>query len=110
MIGDIARANQDWETKQAESRDRLRAEKLSAIAVDNTDYHIDPESQAALDRGDRQRETGIYQTGIDYIPPCLAKIPGEGVFSEHICSLDNGHDGLHSCVGVGYCQKTWESK
>lgn len=112
MISDTAElqiANAIREAKLRESRQLRELERESALAANEKDYRISPDSQAALDRGDRQRETGVYQTSIDteYVPPCLAKTAGNGVYGEHICKLGRGHSGPHQCVAIGYCNKTW---
>lgn len=43
-------------------RTRRNAERESALAANARDYNLSPESLAALDRGDRQRATGVYES------------------------------------------------
>ena len=62
MIGNLTLANDIWALQEIEQETRRAAEKDSAEAANSRDYKLSPESIAALERGDRQRETGIYQT------------------------------------------------
>ncbi len=60
-------ANLIAELRAIEGRTRRIAERESALKANAKDYKIDPESMAALERGDRQRETGVYESPIsDY--------------------------------------------
>lgn len=60
-IREIQQMNLVTELLGIESLTRRERETEAAEKANNTDYHISPESQAALDRGDRQRELGKYQ-------------------------------------------------
>lgn len=61
MIGDIEKANQDESDRLSDLRARRANEDIAAHRENNRVRDIDPESMAALERGDRQRETGIYE-------------------------------------------------
>lgn len=56
MIGDIKTANYLREVELHKAARRRRDESEAAERANQREYAIDPESQAALDRGDLQRE------------------------------------------------------
>lgn len=60
-LEEIKQMNLVTELLGIESLTRREREEESAIAANEREYNISPESQAALDRGDRQREIGKYE-------------------------------------------------
>lgn len=107
MYGDLIGINTKGEVDAHVGKERRRVESVAALNANEKDYNLDSESIAALERGDRQRETGVYQKSLDDTR-CFAETDGSGIFSNHICSLAKGHIGPHQCVAVAFCNKTWE--
>lgn len=58
MLGNLELANAIAELRNIERETLRAAEKDAAQVAESRDYKIDPDSLAALERGDRQRETG----------------------------------------------------
>lgn len=64
MLGNIERANEDAERGLHDARERREIERYSAFRENVRVRNIDPDSLAALERGDRQRESGIYESPV----------------------------------------------
>lgn len=60
------------ELQSIASRTRRQWESDAAERANNRDYNLSQESKDALERGDRQRKTGVYQT--EYKTSCLRSV------------------------------------
>ena len=87
MLGNIEGANAAFEQALLDARVNRALERVSAAKANRTDYKIDPDSLAALERGDRQRETGIYEHEHEYRPNycihCGKVNPAWALYEDH---------------------------